>query len=302
MIELQITETDHLRPLESFLRNLFPDATPGYVTTLIRKGHASVSTDRPPARLLATGDIVRLKESAKTLSLMEKRPRPVDIIHEDSDIIVINKPSGVAMHRTGRDEETVIDRVSHLFHSRGLSLKPRPVNRLDRGTSGVVILAKGGKAAGIYGRMIKGAGFEKRYLAVCHGDVREGGEITTPIEGKEATTRFEVIATTGTLSLLLVTPFSQIRIHLSLSRHPIVGDRRYGGVVPSEPPGFFLHSLQTAVSRDGGKRSFVAPLPPHFLDVIKHSFAGAEMDIMTHLLGLVSSSIPTHPHPTPGER
>jgi len=293
MLELPVTDADHLRSLESFLRNRLPDAPPGYITTLIRKGHAAVTPHRPIDHPLVTGERIRLKGSARTLSLLRKGPDVVDILHEDTDIIVINKPSGIPMHRTGQDEVTVIDRVKTHFRQRGLQILPRPVNRLDRWTSGVVILAKSAKGAAIYGRIVQERGVVKRYLALCHGMVSSTLGIATPIDGRESLTTVHPILTTDHLSLLLVTPHTgrmhQIRIHLSGAGHPIVGDRRYGGERLIGFPGFFLHSLQTLIRMGEQTRSVTAPLPSHFIDLLDHSFPGERQTTLTRLLDIVRS-------------
>lgn len=176
-----------------------------------------------------------------------------DIIHEDDELLVVNKPADLVCHPTKGDEfSSLISRVRlHL----GATAQPHLVNRLDRETSGVTVVAKSAAVAGELGRLWEARAVEKEYLAIVHGHVRdEHGLIDAPLgkdersrvaikdcvraDGVPAQTEFRVERRLGTSvadpahSLLRIQPHTgrkhQIRIHLAHIGHPIVGDKIYG--------------------------------------------------------------------------
>jgi 23S rRNA pseudouridine1911/1915/1917 synthase len=174
----------------------------------------------------------------------------LSIVHEDDDLLVVDKPADLVCHPSkDGPESSLIGRVRlHLGHADG-----RLVNRLDRETSGLVLLAKGRQPAAELGRLFAGSGVSKRYLAIVHGDPGPHRRIDAPI-GKDASspvaikgwvhaagspavtdvTRIRTVAD-GSRPLVLVEarPATgrkhQIRIHLASIGHPIVGDKIYGG-------------------------------------------------------------------------
>jgi RluA family pseudouridine synthase len=273
MLTCAITERDHCRRLESFLRNLLPAAPAAYPRKLIRSGavklNAALAT---PDTLLALHDTVTVKESAALAALLTDSPPTLDILYEDDHIAVVNKPSGLPMHRTAELESDLVTRGMDFMARRKTTCKLYPVNRLDRGTSGTVILAKSSSSAGVFGRQVKETGLDKLYLALVAGNVGASGVISAALDDKESETRYSLLVQGDDCSLLAVTPISgrmhQIRRHLEMIGHPVMGDKRYGHREMPELPGFALHSFRTVLAMPGDRRLTVcAPLPEELLVV-----------------------------------
>lgn len=273
MLTYTITPSDHTRRLESFLRTLMPLAAAGYARKLIRSGAARINdAAATPDTFLSHGDCVTLKESAATTALLSAVRPELDILYEDDQVIVVNKPPGLPMHQTAEREDNLVDAGMVYMARRKTPCKLYPVNRLDRGTSGAVIMAKSSTNAGIYGRQVKETGLDKLYLALVPGQPDESGLIDLPLDGKESETRYRILLRGERCALLAVTPVSgrmhQIRRHLEGIGHPVVGDKRYGGGEPDGYPGFALHSFRTVVTRpQAGTLTVCAPLPDSLLDL-----------------------------------
>ena len=213
---------------------------------------------------------------------------PIDVIYEDPDVIVVNKPAGLVVHpayghRTGTLVNAVAGRVgAETGREAG---RPGIVHRLDKDTSGVMIVAKSDTAHLALSRELQAKRFGKEYLALVWGDPGERAVvIDAPIQrddsdrrrmairqtGREALTRFERIATYGgekdRAALLHIRPETgrthQIRVHLAFARLPIVGDPVYGRTHdPSALGRQWLHAWRLTVRLPrGGERTFTAPL------------------------------------------
>ena len=276
MLTITITESDHCRRVESFLRNLLPKAPLAYLGKLVRGGHLAVNGQpTSPGTLLVAGDTVTLKESARTTELMSEKLPPLDILFEDDRIVVVNKPPGLPVHRTAEDERNLVELAEHFLALRGTAVKLRPVNRLDRGTSGATILAKSATSAGIFGRFVKETGLGKLYLAVADGKMPAEGTIDAPLEGKEAQTQYRTLFQGQSAALLLVTPITgrmhQIRKHLALIGHPVRGDRRYRGAPLAEYPGHCLHAFLVSFRHPVSGEEIIihAPLPAPLLEQLR---------------------------------
>lgn len=278
MLEFKIAAIDHCRQLQGFLQVILPNASPSYLHKLGVSGHALVN-GRPatPFTVLHLEDVVNLKESRKTTALLESARPSLEILFEDTWIAIFNKPPGLPMHRAAEvDDKNLVELGTRLLNKRdGGNGKLRPVNRLDRGTSGAVILAKSSTAAGMFGRQLKGDGLDKLYLAVAEGELQGEGEVTLPLDGKEALTRYKTLCTGTGRSLVAVYPATgrmhQIRLHLQAIGHPICGDRRYGGSIFGGLTGHALHSFRTSFPHPatGQGITVFAPLPAGFLLLMK---------------------------------
>lgn len=207
------------------------------------------------------GDVLRVNvaDRPQETSIAENAPLP-EVLWEDDDLLIINKPSGVAVHAsalTGGDvtvEQMVARYLCGAFH---------PVNRLDRGVSGVMVVAKSGYAHARTMAQLHTADFRREYRAICCGIPSPAvGEIDLPIgrdtssavkrkidpEGKAALTVYEVLSVHGETSLLRLQPITgrthQLRLHMAAIGHPLLGDWLYGTEHPLLPRRVALHSYE----------------------------------------------------------
>lgn len=267
MLTYQIAAKDHLRRVDSFMRNLLPSAQFSYIKKLINSGHMKVNgSPAEPGDTLRYADQVTVKESAKTAAFLARLTPELDILFEDSWIICLNKPAGLAVHRTeDPDEITLVDLADALLKKRDGTGRLRPVNRLDKGTSGAIILAKSAVAAGMFGKMVQEEGLGKLYLAMVEGKLQKQGTIDAALEGKESQTSYVRLFQGGGVSLLAVYPLTgrmhQIRQHFRLIGHPILGDKRYGGRSLSGFTGHALHSFRTTFVHPATNEEIDVPAP-----------------------------------------
>lgn len=276
MLHYAITADDHCRRLESMLQRLLPLAQPGYCRKLIRSGACRLNNGRAtPDTLLSAGDQLDLKESATVTGLLLGQKPPIDLLWQDDRLLVVNKPAGLAMHPAAEVDENLADLASSWLEKRhNLPLRAYPVNRLDRGTSGVVLLATSSGSAGMLGRQIKEEGLDKRYLTVVEGILDGEGAIDAALDGKESVSRYRCLASGEHNALLLVEPVTgrthQIRRHLSLVGHPVVGDKRYNAAPLPALPGIALHSFRTILQHPSEHNllTVCAPLPAALRELI----------------------------------
>lgn len=289
MLAYTITASDHCRRVESFLQNLLPAATLSYLKKLIKSGHITVNgASVLPEAILRFADKVTLKESSRTRELLTGRKPAADILYEDQWIVVFNKPPGLPVHKAAEDEDQNMVRLGERFlaerdmnadKGNRANYKLRPVNRLDRGTSGAVIMAKSPTAAGMFGRLVKEEGLGKLYLAIVEGKLPDEATISVPLEGKESETRYRLIFQGGEGALAAVYPISgrmhQIRQHFKLIGHPVWGDLRYGGRPLPGIAGHALHSFRTSFTHPatGELLAIYAPLSTGLLSFMER-FAG----------------------------
>ncbi len=277
MLTYEIKSCDHCRRLESFLRELIPAAAAAYPRKLIKSGAVKVNgTKASPDTILYINDQITLKESTTLTALLVEAPPEFDILYEDDMIIIANKPSGLPMHRTAEIEENLISVGMQFMEWRGTPCKLYPVNRLDRGTSGAVITAKSSSSAGIFGRQVKESGLDKLYLALVAGVPDDTGTIDAPLDDKESKTNYRHLAIGDGCTLLAVMPVSgrlhQIRRHLEIIGHPVIGDNRYGSGNHPLLNGLALHSFRTALTLPENRQlSVCAPLPDDLIALCHQS-------------------------------
>lgn len=245
------------------------------------------------------GDVIRIVIPAPEPVSIEPQAIPLHILYEDADIVVVNKSAGMVVHPgAGQPSGTLVNAI--LAHSPDLTgvggeIRPGIVHRLDRDTSGAIIVAKHDQALRHLQRQFKRRTVEKHYVALVAGQIpQEEGLIEAPIArdrhrrrrmavvggGKMARTRWRVMARyrddrgrTYTLVdvHLLTGRTHQIRVHFSWMGFPIAGDTTYGGPAIAElSPRQFLHarSLQITHPSTEERMTFVAPLPSDLLQVL----------------------------------
>ncbi len=249
-----VANADSAASLVDFLQRQIPAASTAFLRQLIKKGKV-VSKERVLTEdcRLVSGMEVRVPDSGRVLELLagaaECAADP-DILYESREILVVDKPSGVAVHAgVGHTEDNLTARVEKLLYSRGLRCCCAPVHRLDVGTSGPVVFGKGRRALAELGRLFMRAEVEKRYLALVAGKTPGSGVIHSSLHAKgklkAATTSFEARWRNDTASLLELRLFTgrqhQIRRQLAAMGHPVYGDRRYGGPCPDGLGRMFLH-------------------------------------------------------------
>jgi 23S rRNA pseudouridine1911/1915/1917 synthase len=233
------------------------------------------------------GDRVEVRLPEETAGAIEPEPIPIDVLYEDDDLLVVNKPAGLVVHPTrGFHGGTLANGVIHHWRQRGLSIRFRPVHRLDRDTSGVLAIAKNAFVHERLSRQLQAGRVEKTYCAFVFGRPdppsgiveapigqsadRPGMRVVRP-DGAPSVTRYETVESWGAVSLLRVRPVTgrthQIRVHMRHIGHPIVGDPLYAADRPP-PPGAgigrqALHAVSLGFEHPvtGRRVTFRAPLP-----------------------------------------
>lgn len=261
------------------------------IQRLARDGHVSAGGIAvEPSYKVRAGEslVVDVPEAEPALSLLGE-DIPIDVLFEDEDALVVNKPAGLVVHPAhGHPTGTLVNAVVGKIEADTGRAASRPgiVHRLDKDTSGVMIIAKNDLTHLALARQLQGRKFKKEYLALVWGDPGEQPAIVeAPIVrdtvdrrrmvvrhgGRESTTRFARIASYGEgaekRALLQVTPVTgrthQIRVHLAFARLPIVGDPVYGRK-GNDRDGLarqFLHAWRLSVNLPhAGPRTFTAPI------------------------------------------
>jgi 23S rRNA pseudouridine1911/1915/1917 synthase len=300
--------------LDRFLVSVLPEQSRSQIQRLIKDGHVRVGGRQAKAnQAVKVGQQIAVEIPAPSDPVPQAEALPLPILYQDADLIVVDKPAGMVVHpAAGHASGTLVNALlHHVGDLSGIGGEKRPgiVHRLDRGTSGLMVVAKNDAAHEELSRQFREREVEKEYAALVWGEVMAGRRIDAPIgrdpanrkrmssaparvrRSREAVTRIVRAEHFGrTLTLALVAIHTgrthQIRVHLSAIGHPVVGDPLYGGVhrrVPGdlravthlERP--FLHAARLAFAHpaDGRRMEFTSALPADLqrvLDELRTSF------------------------------
>ncbi len=237
-----------------------------------------------------TLSILREPDSGKE-KRVEPMEGPLDIVYEDSDLMILNKPAGVAVHPSPGhyDGQTLANRVVFYLAQTGQNPTFRAINRLDRGTSGLMTCAKNKLSAHRLEELLSNDGIRRTYHAICEGIVTpESGTIDLPIgkaegkgimrqvreDGQRAVTHYRVLKTQNNRTLLEIQLETgrthQIRVHFSHLGHPLCGDFMYGQELEGMK-GCALHSCAITLTQPstGASLAFTVPDPPVFQKLLE---------------------------------
>ncbi len=279
--------------IDSAVSEMNPDLTRSSVQKLILDGNV-LADGKTVAKnyKVKTGDVIEVEIPEPVMLSAEAQDIPLQIVYEDQDLLVVNKPKGMVVHPApGNPDGTLVNAL--MYHCGGsLSgingvIRPGIVHRIDKDTSGLLIVAKNDNSHVKLAEQIKEHSFTREYSAVVHGNIKEDtGTIQAPIgrnpkdrkkmavtekNSRDAITHFEVIERFGTYTYvkcrLETGRTHQIRVHMAYKGHPVAGDTLYG---PKNTPSFlkgqclhagligFIHPVS------GEYLQFEAPLPEYF--------------------------------------
>lgn len=293
MKEYNVKETDRL---DKIVCNLETTISREAIQRMIKTGKIMVNGKiQKPSYRTVIGDIITI-EAEKAVEIdLKPQEMPLDIIFEDADILVVNKEKGIVVHPgNGNPDGTlanaVIAKCKESLSGIGGKIRPGIVHRIDKDTSGLVIIAKNDASHINISQQIQNRQVKKTYIALVRGIVKENeATINMPIgrsekdrkkmavtkNGKEAITHFKVLKRYTGFTLLEVNIETgrthQIRVHLSEIGYPIVGDEVYSnGKNPFNIKGQMLHAAKLDfIHPKTGKEVLVeAPLPQYFVDVL----------------------------------
>ncbi len=306
-------EEDHRgERLDRYLAGEIPDYSRSQIQRLIESGHVGHSrySAAKSNSDIRQGDVITVALPEPIASAAQAEDLPIEILYDDLDIVVINKPAGMVVHpAAGNPTATLVNALLH--HVKNLSgiggeIRPGIVHRLDKGTSGVMVVAKNDEAHRELTRQFHDREVEKEYVALAWGLVQQRKRINARI-GRDPNNRIKM-STRASRSRSAITRVTwsrdlqgvtllrvaiqtgrthQIRVHLSAIGHPIVGDALYGGVHRRVPHPLkavtrlarpFLHAERLVIThpRTGERMEFMAPIPAD-LEAIAYELAPPEI-------------------------
>ncbi len=295
--KFEVTEDEAAVRLDVFLANKFiGEYSRSQISRWTKGGHVRVNGEIAKAnRILKAGNSVEIDTEVHKESGASAENIPLQIVYEDKDLIVVNKPAGLVVHPgAGNTKRTLVNAL--LFHSKSLSkgshaFRPGIVHRLDKGTSGLLVVAKNDKTHEGLAAQFKDHSTERRYWVVVHGVVEHDElcceeslgrsplnrrkVIIEPVAGKPSTSYFTVLERFRNATLLearLETGRThQIRVHLKYLGYPVLGDLDYG-VLSRQIGRQALHAKTLGFIHPRTKKqlSFNSELPDDFLSLLEY--------------------------------
>lgn len=285
--------------LDIFLTTCLPEFSRARIQRLIKDGHVRVDDQAATkgGRYLEIGEKIEISIPPRISSTLVAENIPLEIVYENSDLIVVNKPAGMVVHPSpGHNNGTLVHAaLGHIPDLEGIGGEERPgiVHRLDKDTSGLIVIAKNERAHRWLQEQFKSRQVEKRYIAlVDEKPPTPTGRVEAPIgrntthrklmavvpldKGREAITEYSTLEEFPEHTLLSVHPLTgrthQIRVHLAFLKCPVTADTVYGKHKPTVELGrHFLHasSLKIVLPGEERARKFEAPLPQDLQEALE---------------------------------
>lgn len=252
VIDILVDEEDNER-LDVYLANELEEHSRSYIKKLIKEGLVKVNNEtQKPRYIVNEGDIIIINLPEPRKLNVKAENIPISILYEDNDVIIVNKPQGMVVHPApGHHSGTLVNAL--LYHCKNLSsingiIRPGIVHRIDKDTSGILMVAKNNKAHNFLADQLREHSIKRIYMALVHGIIKEdSGTIDAPIgrhpvnrlkravvekNSKAAVTHFKIIERYKSYSLVQLQLETgrthQIRVHMSYIGYPLVGDPLYG--------------------------------------------------------------------------
>lgn len=293
--ELIVSDSGAEQRLDVWLAEQPLGLTRSHVQKLIAEGHVLVEGKRSKNNYrLKSTERLQVTVPAPAPLVAEAENLGLPIVYQDSDVVVINKPQGMVTHPAqGNYTGTLVNALLYQVHDlSGINgvMRPGIVHRLDKDTTGLLVVAKNDFSHLALAAQLKARSIKREYLALVHGGFStEQGTISAPIArnpsqrkqmavvptGRNAVTHYQVVERFGIYTLLQLSLDTgrthQIRVHLTHIGHPVVGDKAYGPKKsPFHLPGQLLHAfrLTFAHPRTDEMMQFTAPLPAYFSEIL----------------------------------
>jgi 23S rRNA pseudouridine1911/1915/1917 synthase len=313
-----VTPAYHGRRLDVFLRDRLPWRSRTAIKTLILGGRVRVDgATSKPGRKVLEGDVVEVVPEAPSVDEIRHDEIPLSFLYEDEHVFVLDKQAGLIVHPVAHQlYNTLINALHYHYRARlgQLDVSPKLAHRLDRDTSGVLLVSKNKRMRKILQDAFEGKRVGKEYRAIVHGVIPDDtGRIDAPLllrtredgrrmmivdgDGAVSMTRFEVLERFEAHTYVRLTPVTgrthQLRVHMSHRGHPILCDRLYGreSRVADSPPGSDGNAPRVLIERQAlhsGRLVFPhpatgeildirSPLPPDMEEVLRHLRRGGRL-------------------------